>query len=203
MDLKEIRTAAAKMPGLRSSDPPEVAWLRWLDARLASEREPPVTPWWRETLEDFWRSGKPFFASTKGQRSTASTTITRALVIETLLRPRTMVLDQIAVCVIMSANTAEANQRCEPLAAVLKGIGLRQITGADRKVKLEGGVFMSTTNPISGRSFFETMDADGNNVRWLVAPATREAASGSTGAGALVDELDLWKTDQRRSDEGG
>jgi len=186
-DLKKIREEAAK---LAPNDPPEVGWMRWLDARLASESEPPITPWWRATLDDFWRSGLPFFASTKGQRSTASTTITRALVIETLLRERTVVLDQIAVCVIMSANTAEANQRCEPLEAVLKGIGLVNV---DKRDKVDLGYYFASLSPQTGRSTFEASDADGNRVRWSVSPATREAASGSTGAGALVDELDLWQ----------
>lgn len=188
MDLKKLREEAVK---LAPNDPPECGWSRWLDARLASEREPPITPWWRGTLEDFWRSGCPFFASTKGQRSTASTTITRTLVMETLLRPREVVLGQLAVCVIMSAGTAEANQRCDPLEAVLvKGPGLVRVDKVD---KVEAGTFFASLSPQTGRSFFQAVDADGHQVRWSVSPATREAASGSTGAGALVDELDLWQ----------
>lgn len=186
-DWKAIREAATRLAG---NEPPEYGYLLWLDSRLASEGEPPVTPWWRETLLDFWRSARPYFVSAKGQRSTASTTITRSLVIETLLRPREVVLDQLAVCVIMSAGTAEANQRCEPLAAVLKGVGLTKV---DERAKLTETGYVASVSPQTGRSVFEALDADGHRVRWSVAPATREAASGSTGAGALVDELDLWR----------
>jgi hypothetical protein len=186
-DWKAIREAAA---GLGGDEPEEWGWLLWLDARLASENEPPITPLWRATLLDFWRSGRPYFVSAKGQRSTASTTITRCLAIETLLRKRDVVLDQLAVCVIMSAGTAEANQRCEPLGAVLRGVGLTKV---DERSRLTESNYVASLSPQTGRSIFEALDADGHRVRWAIAPATREAASGSTGAGALVDELDLWR----------
>lgn len=185
MDLKDIREAAKVLGG---DDPEDWGWLLWLDARLASDGEPPVTPWWRWALLDFWRSGRPFFAALKGQRATSSTTVAKCLVPGTLLRERSVVLGQQIACLLMSAGTAEANQRRNVIKKALGTFGLREV---DRREKLGAGTF-TATEAAQGRSTFETRDAAGNEVVFSIRPGTLEAASGATGAGALVDELDLW-----------
>lgn len=189
-DWKLFREEAKRLAG---DGPEEWGWLQVLDNRLMADEdapEPPVTPWWRETLRAFWASGRAFFANAKGQRSTASTTITRCLVLETAMREREVVLGQMAMSPIISANTAEANQRCGPLEIVLsKGLRLSKVA---ERAKLEASNYFGSTNEAQGRSVFDLLDTGGHKIRLAVAPATREAASGFTGAGALVDELDLW-----------
>ncbi len=190
-DWKRFREEAARLAG---DGPEEWGWLQVLDNRLmaAAKPEPPVTPWWRETLRAFWSSGRTYFANAKGQRSTASTTITRCLVLETAMREREVVMDQLAMSPIISANTAEANQRVGPLEVVLsKGLGLGKVP---ERAKLDASNYFGSTNEFQGRSAFDLLDADGHKIRIAVAPATKDAASGFTGAGALVDELDLWPT---------
>lgn len=198
-DWKRFREEAARLaavdPQGRPCDGPEEwGWLQVLDNRLvaADEPEPPVTPWWRETLFNFWSSKRTFFANAKGQRSTASTTITRCLVLETAMRERDVVMGQLAMSPIISANTAEANQRIGPLEVVLsKGLDLKKVP---ERAKVDVGSYFGSGNELQGRSAFDLLDADGNKIRVSVAPPTRDAASGFTGAGALVDELDLWPT---------
>lgn len=186
VDWAKTREACKRLAG---DEPIEHGWLTWVDSILASSGEPPTTRWWRWALLEFWRSGRPFFACCAGQRSTKSTSCVKSLVAETILRPRQVVLDQIAICGVMSANTAEANSRCATIGAVLKGVGLRERTD---RAPLDAGTFTSSTST-TGRSSFDFFDADEHLVRVAISPPTREAASGWTGAGALFDELDLWR----------
>lgn len=186
-DWNKVRESCKALAG---NEPVECGWLTWGDAILASNGEPPTTRFWREALRDFWRSGKPFFACGAGQRSTKSTSCIKALTLETLLRERTMVLDQTAICGVMSANTAEANDRCATIAALLKGFGLRPKV---ERGELDATVFASSVAANTGRSTFDFLDANEARVRIAISPPTRDAASGWTGAGALFDELDLWR----------
>lgn len=187
VDWARTREACKALAG---DEPIEHGWLTWVDSMLANSGEPPTTRWWRWALLEFWRSGRPFFACCAGQRSTKSTSCIKSLVIETILRPRQVVLDQVAICGVMSANTAEANNRCATIGAVLKGIGFRERSGREELIT---GTYAASITATTGRSSFDFLDADEHLVRVAISPPTREAASGWTGAGALFDELDLWR----------
>ncbi len=181
---------------LANGEPEEYGWLLWLDAMMSNEKrangegEPPVTPWWRGCLLDFWRSGAPFLAAAVGIRGTKSTTIVKTSVMECLCRERAAVLDQVAAWGIMSADTAEANQRCDTIKKILCSIGLREVAKQD---DVSAETFAASINVGTGRSHFTAIDARGNRIRWAISPPTKGAASGWTGAGFFADELDLWR----------
>lgn len=190
----QVLEAAKRLAG---DEPEEYGWLLWLDARMASETradgghgEPETTPWWRGCLLDFWRSDAPFLAAAVGIRGTKSTTIVKTSGMECLCRERTAVLDQVAAWGIMSADTAEANQRCDTIKKILRGIGLAEVAKQDEVAE---GTFAASINVGTGRSHFTAIDARGNRVRWVISPPTKGAASGWTGAGFFADELDLWR----------
>lgn len=192
-DWKRTREQTKALAG---NEPPEWGWLQFLDAQMSNEKradatgEPPTTRWWRDTLLAFWRSGAPFLAAGVGIRGTKSTTAVKVAIVETILRPRVAVLDQVAVFGIMSANTAEANQRCDTIAKILRGVGLREV---DKEAAVGPDTYNASVHPTTGRSFFTALDADGNKVRWMISPPTLAAASGWTGCGFFADELALWQ----------
>lgn len=194
------RLADAEAVRLGAPVPDEYGWLLWLDARMGSETrsdggtgEPPTTLWWRSALLDFWRSEAPFFAAAVGIRGTKSTTIIKTSFTELILRPRLAVLDQVAVWGVMSANTAEANQRCDTIGRLMRGVGLGEVAKAEDVAE---GRYAASVSVATGRSHFTTLDAAGNKVRIMISPPTKGAASGWTGAGFFADELALWQDEK-------
>ena len=173
--------------GLAGDGPEESGWLRQLDVRLALRGEPPVSEWWHDMLRAFWASGRPFLACEKGQRATASTTLARSLVIESLMRERTLILDQMGICSLVAVTQRESDTAvARTVSAVLEGVGLTE--GPQRGTP-------TTSTFISTAADWQTFDAGGRSIALQLRPPNKGASAAGTFIGFLADEANLWRKD--------
>lgn len=179
-----VDAAALRPPGA----PDEVGWLRWLDRRLGALGHPEVTPFWHEKLAEFWTSGRTFFAAEKGQRATASSTLSRALMVESFFRERTLVLEQVGICSFVSVDVRSSDTAiAKTVATMLDAFGLEK----ERfKAKIEQGRLVANSNT------WQALDAGDRNISFQIRPPSKGASAAGTFIGYLADEVNLWKKDK-------
>jgi len=185
----EWNAARAEAAHLAPPDAPlEVGWLRWLDRRLAALGHPEVTPWWHETLQAFWCSERTFFACEKGQRSTASSTLARTLMVESFMRDRALILEQVGICSFVSVDIRSSDSAiAKTIATVLGAFGLEE----ERYVaNLEQGRFVASA------STWQARDAGDRDLSFQLRPPSKGASAAGTFVGYLADEVNLWKNEE-------
>lgn len=185
----EWNDARVEAAALAPADaPPEVGWLRWLDRRLDALGHPMVTPWWHETLEAFWRSGRTFFACEKGQRATASSTLARALMVESFMRDRALILDQVGICSFVSVDVRGADSAvARTVDTVLDCFGLTE----ERYIaNLVQGRFVASANT------WQALAANDTSLSFQLRPPSKGASAAGTFVGFLADEVNIWKQDK-------
>lgn len=140
-----------------------------LDERLARVGFPPLSPWWRSTIEAFYRGGKQRIVLRVGRRGGKSSTLCRVAVIETLHGAHDVPRGDIGFFAIVSVGKEEAAARLTTIKAILGvlGIGFRPV---------DYGLVI-----------------DGRNIGFKVYPATISGVSGFTAIGFLADELAKWR----------
>jgi hypothetical protein len=187
-DWKQVREASARLAG---DGPEESGWLRQLDKRCLAVQEPPVSEWWHGTLRDFWSSGRTFLACEKGQRSQASTTFARALMVEAFMRERTLVLDQIGICSLVAVTTRETDTAVgRTIESVLKALGLHAAKRDDPTPE----TYVATTTD------WRALDAGQRSIAFQIRPPNKGASAAGTFVGYLADEVNLWRKDQTLKD---
>jgi hypothetical protein len=167
MDRNAIIATLARRAKHRSVD--LFAKLSELDERLVRAGFPAMSPWWRDTLERFYRSGKQRLVPRVGRRGGKSSTLCRVAVIETLHGLHDVPPGDIGYFAIVSVSKEEATARLTTIKAILSVLGIR----------------------------FRPVDygivVDGRNLGFKVYAATIAGVSGFTAIGFLADEVAKWR----------
>ncbi len=112
------------------------AFLRrlWaLEERLVAAGLPPITPWWRATLERFYLSGKPRLVVRKGRRVFASTCVAPRLAVAEMLWGAHPHLPGTPpnVFAFLSIKREEASKRLRGIRAILDVLQIKYTTKGD------------------------------------------------------------------------
>jgi hypothetical protein len=159
--------------------------LLYLDGLLAARPGAhAMSPWWRWSLGEWYASGKPVYLGRIGRGGGKSTTQTEVVVTETLFGERDVPPGETWIWPFLSVDMSEANLKVGPLEHALGAVGLDNSTLR----KFSGGK--------DGRTVLAYQDARGQQVEVRVYPATVDAMSGPTLAGATNDEEAKWKADK-------
>ena len=95
-----------------------------MDLALVEAGFPATSPWWRERIEKFLRSGKPRWVLRKGRRGGKSSTLSRLLTAWILWGPWTIPPGDTAVVAIISVDRPEADKRLVTIGAILDALGV-------------------------------------------------------------------------------
>lgn len=149
--------------------------LLYVDGLLATKGHPPMSDWWRQTLCNFYVSGKRWCLLLVGRGGGKSTTLERAALVESIFEQRKSPPGQTWSWLFLSVLKSDARKRLDEIGALLDAIGVsHERTAPD-------GVPTLT---------FE--DANGNQVSLISIAATIAATSGPTSIGCTCDEEEKW-----------
>lgn len=95
------------------------------DERLARAGFPPMTPWWKEQLERFYRTGRRRFVGRVGRKGTKSATLCRVATNEILNGDHLLRPGDIGLFMFCSENMPEARGRVFTIKAILDALGVR------------------------------------------------------------------------------
>ena len=165
LDLDVIREEARQLA------PGPFGYFLWLERRLVAAGFPPVSEWWRDTLRDFYASGKRWLVVMAGRGAGKSTMLTRVAVAEALFTERTAPPGETWVWPFVSVATADARRRILQIAAILGALG----------------IVVKPSYP-QGHPTIETVDLRGNPIAFVAFASTIAALSGPTSIGGTVDE---------------
>lgn len=143
-----------------------------LDAKLVEAGFPSLSPWWSETLGDFYKSGKRQLVLRVGRRGGKSSSLCRVAVCEALWGDHKIPHGDIGVVAIVSVNKPQATERIRTIEAILKAIGVPH--------KRTGDVIELQHRPVK----FEVM------------AATTLASVGFTAICVICDELAIWRNSE-------
>jgi hypothetical protein len=143
--------------------------LMQLDEKLKDTGFPPMSPWWRRTFEDFYKSGKRQLVLRVGRRGGKSSSLCRVGVSEALWGDHQIPAGDIGVVAIVSVNKPQAAERIRTIETILKAIRVPH--------KRTGDVIELQHKPVK----FEVM------------AATTLAAVGFTSICVICDEVALWR----------
>jgi hypothetical protein len=94
------------------------------DAKLMAKGFPPMTEWWRRTLEAFYLTGKRRMVARVGRKGTKSATGCRIAVNEVLNGAHVLRPGDIGLYMFVSENTYEAKGRIFTVKAILDALGV-------------------------------------------------------------------------------
>ncbi len=95
-----------------------------LDVALVAAGFPATSPWWRDRIEKFLRSGRQRWVLRVGRRGGKSSTLSRLLVAWVLWGPWTIPPGDTAMVAIVSVDREEAAKRMVTVEAILAAIGV-------------------------------------------------------------------------------
>lgn len=142
-----------------------------IDARLVAAGFPATSPWWRRTIERWYRSGKRQAVLRCGRRAGKSSTLSRLAVVEMLYGKHVIPPGDTGVVAIISTDRPEASGRLATIEAILDALNVAYRTWGDgiQGIKLAG-----------------------RRVGVRVFTATIKGVSGFTGIFVLCDEVAKW-----------
>jgi len=146
-----------------------LAKLDGLERALVAKGFPPMSGWWRATLERFYRSGRRRLVVRGGRRSGKSTSVIRILILEALYGAHVITPGDVGIVGIVSVSRPEAAARLRLVKAILDAIGVKYT---------EKG---------------ETIELRSRPVVFAVMTATKSGVVGGTWIGALCDESAYWR----------
>jgi hypothetical protein len=159
--------------------------LLYLDGILAAKPGAhAMSQWWRWSLGEWYASGKAVYLGRIGRGGGKSTTQTEVVVTETLFGERDVPPGETWIWPFLSVDMSEANLKVGPLEHALGAVGL------------DGSTLTKHSGGKAGRTVLAYQDAKGQQVEVRVYPATVDAMSGPTLAGATNDEEAKWKADR-------
>lgn len=138
--------------------PHTVEILRRLDAlnaALATRGFPAMSPWWRESIRAWYKTGKRQGVFRVGRRGGKSSSFCRLAVVEALYGLHVIPPGDVGVVAIISARRPDALERLRTIKAILDAIGVAYAEKGD-SVELKGRpvVFTVFTASIAGVSGF-------------------------------------------------
>ncbi len=146
-------------------------YLASIAARLHSKGFHRISPWWTETLGNFWASGKRQLVLRVGRRGGKSTTLCLVAVLEALFGEHQIPGGDVGVVAIVSVNKDEAGSRLRTICWILDRLGVRY-TRVLNSVELDD-------KPIIFKTF----------------AATTTAVVGFTSIVVIADEAALWRSE--------
>jgi len=162
-----------------------LAHLDALETALGRKKWPALTPWWRETFEHFYPSGRRQLVLRVGRRGGKSSSLCRVAVLEALFGEHTIAPGDVGVVAIVSVSRDEAGQRLRTIKAILDALRVkwRPIEGgielADRPI-----AFKTYTASIAGVSGFSCIAAICDEVaKW------RDSDTGANPASEVLASL--------------
>jgi hypothetical protein len=143
--------------------------LAAMDRQLQGKGFPPISPWWWETLQRFYRSGRRQAVLRVGRRGGKSSTLCRVAVAEALYAEHAIPPGDVGMFAFISVKRGEATERLRTIKAILDALGE---TYQERAGEIE-----LTDKPYLFRVF----------------TATVAGVSGPTCIGAVCDEAAKWR----------
>lgn len=108
-----------------------LAHLPALEAALTAHHFPPMSPWWRETITNFYKTQKRTIVARVGRRGGKSSTVCRLAVLEALYGEHDVTPGDVGVVAIVSANRDQANERLRTIATILRTLKVRHRQTSD------------------------------------------------------------------------
>jgi len=147
-----------------------LAKYREVDARLVAAGFPATSPWWHETIERWYRSGKRQAVLRCGRRAGKSSTLSRLAVVEALYGKHEVPPGDVGVVAIVSTTKdPEAAARITTIAAILDALGVAYRPWGSLGLRLVG-----------------------RRVGFRAYAASIKGVSGFTGIFVLCDEVAKW-----------
>lgn len=131
-----------------------------VDRRLVAKGFPPTSPWWRETIERWYRSGKRQAVLRVGRRGGKSSSLSRLGVVEALYGDHTIPPGDIGMVAVVSTDRPEAAKRLHTIKTILKALGVAyRWNGAEKQIELREKpvAFRVYTASIAGVSGFTSI----------------------------------------------
>ena len=164
-----------------------------VDTACEAHGMPPLSPWWRFSLREFYDSGKPWGIFLVGRGGGKSTSLERVAGSDAYYTARRVPPGQTWTWPFISIGPDDANRRVDGIEAVYRAIRLPFVgddTGeADEKgkaIKVRDGEGASVVH--SPRAALSLKDAHGNLIRLMSIAGTVGNISGPSTIGMTVDE---------------
>lgn len=142
-----------------------------IEVRLRAEGFRETSPWWRETIERWYRAGRPQLVARVGRRGGKSSTLARLAVAEALYGHHDVQPGDLAYAAVISTDRSEGVGRLLTIEAILDAL----------RVPYE---------PVSGIPL--AIGLTGRGVGFRVFTASIKGVSGFTGFFILCDEVAKW-----------
>lgn len=146
-----------------------LARLWEMDEALVAAGFPPMSPWWRQQIARFVRSGCRRWPIRAGRRAGKSTTLCRLAVAWAWFGPWSVPPGDVAVIPFVSVSRDEASARLRTIAAILRELGLRLAERADElELRCERPVLFKTLScTVRGVVGFTSVAVFGDEVaKW-------------------------------------
>ncbi len=147
------------------------AWRHFvaLDKALVAAGFPATSPWWRDTLERFYTSGRRQLICRAGRRAGKSSTLCRLAVVEGVFGGHKVPPGDVGVVAFVSTTRDEASSRLRTIKAILDVLGTKY------------------------RERGDTIELADAAVMFRVFTASVAGVVGFTSVAAICDELCRWK----------
>lgn len=143
-----------------------------VDEKLVAKGFPPTSPWWRETIERWYRSGKRQAVLRVGRRGGKSSSLSRLAVVEALYGHHDVPPGDTGVVAVISTRNDEAGARLTTIQAILDALGV---------------AYRPWGKGVDGLRLI------GRRMGFRVYSASVQGVSGFTGIFILCDEVAKWK----------
>jgi hypothetical protein len=143
-----------------------------VDARLVSAGFPETSPWWRQTIARWYRSGKRQAVLRVGRRGGKSSSLSRLAVVEALYGHHVIPPGDIGVVAVISTRNDEAGARLTTICSILDALGVPYRPWGKG---VDGIVLV------------------GRRIGFRVYTASIQGVSGFTGIFLFCDEVAKWK----------
>lgn len=165
--------------------PGPFGYLLWVDAKCIAAGMPPLSPWWRSSIELFYLSGKRWGIFCVGRGGGKSSSLERFAATECYFAPRAVPPGQTWVCPFISVSPQDATRRLRGNEAVYRALGLRIRGGIDGEgEKVRDGIKVSYASP----AHMDLCDVRGNAIQLLSVAGTIGNVSGPSTIGGIIDE---------------
>jgi hypothetical protein len=129
----------------------------------------PITPWWQQTIERFYRSPQRTLVGRVGRRGRKSSTWCRVAVAEILTGRHRIPPGDVGVVAVVSVDIREATERVRTMAAILDALGVEHDKPTQKGIEFKDRPYRISvfTASISGVSGFTCIFALGDEVaKW-------------------------------------
>lgn len=157
--------------------------FRALDLHLQAKGFPATSPWWHETIERFYLTGRRQLVPRVGRRGGKSSTLCRLAVCEALYGQHRIPPSDTGVVAIVSALREDAAERLETIRSILEALGWRRAKAG------QAGV-----NEYEERA--EEIALPSRRIVFRVYTASVRRVSGFTSIFILLDEVAKWRDEK-------